>query len=1279
MDLIAVISIIVTVLGAAIGLYSIFQDKFKLKKEKQQIIETIESLESNSMVNWAKQKDIEKDFFSLIERLVSSQEVNFIKENSAADFVVKYEANDNSYIPFGTSYWIIKNVKQLSKEQIEKEINFLADKDTCVFVTPHLINNKEELLKKFQNKNLKIFDALSLSKWLDEEPSISIWFDIKTLYENSSEGVILPDEFWEEWSTGPNIKLQPNILIGGRDEEKEKILNLEEPSIKVVKGVSREEAVAFIVTCFITSETHIKSLLNKCFIVDNPNTLRQLIKKNDSLLFIPRFEDSNVFNLAIKNGHTIILPVGNEYSNSWTDIIELPPIDRKLFVNSLVESNIEEERAEKLSKESARNMTVFRRQLEFNRTLPKWSNIDKVNNIIPALLVGRWDENSEKDRQLIERIAKKNYEDFISNLNKWSLSSDSPIVKIGSMWRLTSPMDVWSIASRYISSNDFELLKNSFLEALNEVSPKRGINYDNLFNSKKESHYSKWIKEGLSHSIILVAVYGDKLKFDLQISSQLWVDGIVSSLLNSNDINRWQSFETFLPLMAEASPDSFLNAIEKNLGQDSVISKLFEEKEEGLFGPYSSHTGLLWGLENVAWLPDYLSRATLVLGKLASIDPGGNLSNRPINSLTEIYKPWHYQTLARYEERMEILELLAKQEPEIAWKILCRLLPETHGVGHPTHKMRWRLYDVSFKKSIKYQEIWDTHSKVVEILISSFIINEERFSDLIEHSSKLSEPDRNIILDYLVSVIDEFQQEDYVAWHTTRNILSRHRSHPNTKWAIPEDKLSVYQKIYDKLTPLDEVIKVKWLFDEHGPNLPEGNNFPNITLDEQDKLVREKRIEAIKNLHAKLGVDEVIGLVGKVKQQWILGEITANIIDNKKQIIKICEFLKCEKESREIYFIHAFLFKKVQTEGVDWSYDLFEDLKKLKYSNKSLANIFIPLMQNRVLWNKLESYGDEIVEHYWKNVYPRIHDVSSEDIEYGINMLMKYKRFVSAIEVCYFQHENLSTEIIVKVLENASIYPAEENTPLDGYKISNLFIVLDERDDVEKKPLIKLEWHYLPILASYGNSRSPKLLHEELASNPSFFVDVVKMLFKSDDDEINKKEKEAEDISDENRVERAKRVYELLNEWKEIPGVDKQGNIDKKVLNDWINESRRLAKECSRLTVIDMQIGKLLAQYPEKDEIWPPSEICEIIETINTDSLKSNFSSAVFNKRSFSSRGAFEGGGIERGHAEYFEKLAKANRNKFPIVSTILNSLSKGYLQDAKRMDEEARRKELDV
>jgi hypothetical protein len=201
-------------------------------------------------------------------------------------------------------------------------------------------------------------------------------------------------------------------------------------------------------------------------------------------------------------------------------------------------------------------------------------------------------------------------------------------------------------------------------------------------------------------------------------------------------------------------------------------------------------------------------------------------------------------------------------------------------------------------------------------------------------------------------------------------------------------------------------------------------------------------------------------------------------------------------------------------------------------------------------------------------------------------------------------------------------------------------------------------------------------LEEELAKNPEFFIDVLKWVYIPKDNQ--KLEQERKGISDEMIQNRAKQAYHLLHAWKKIPGMKEDNSIDEIELKEWIKKVRILAEEESRLDVADMQIGQVLAQYPENIPQWPPEKIFHIIEEINTDSLKRNYSSAMYNKRSSSSRGAFDGGNIERAHATYFGNLAKNFKNTYPNVAEIFNHLEQGYLSEAKWMDEQAERDRLE-
>ena len=188
-------------------------------------------------------------------------------------------------------------------------------------------------------------------------------------------------------------------------------------------------------------------------------------------------------------------------------------------------------------------------------------------------------------KKIIAQIANDSYENYIKKLNKWLYINDSPIVKIGSSWRLTSPLDAWNNASRNLTRNDLALLSKSAVDILNEINPAFQLipeqrQMASVLGKKRE--YSRWIREGIIQSLIMTSIFGDELQLDMPLKSELWVDGIIGELLKTDNPLIWKSFESMLPLIAEAAPSAFLDAVEKHLNiKKSPITSLFEE-DQGL-------------------------------------------------------------------------------------------------------------------------------------------------------------------------------------------------------------------------------------------------------------------------------------------------------------------------------------------------------------------------------------------------------------------------------------------------------------------------------------------------------------------------------------------------------------------------------------------------------------------------------------------------------------------------------------------------------------------------
>ena len=136
----------------------------------------------------------------------------------------------------------------------------------------------------------------------------------------------------------------------------------------------------------------------------------------------------------------------------------------------------------------------------------------------------------------------------------------------------------------------------------------------------------------------------------------------------------------FLPLLAEAAPEEFLEAVEASVKRDDApITVLLQSDGEGFFArDYVSD--LTMALERLAWFPEYLADATMALAALADKDTKESRhGNRPAGTLRQIFLLWHPQTLASADARLAALRRLRDRYANVAWHLMVSLLPKYGG------------------------------------------------------------------------------------------------------------------------------------------------------------------------------------------------------------------------------------------------------------------------------------------------------------------------------------------------------------------------------------------------------------------------------------------------------------------------------------------------------------------------------------------------------------------------------------------------------------------------
>jgi len=1182
------------------------------------------------------------------------------------------------YVPEGRSLWEIgteKNAKRKAEADYQKRTKDSLGNDihecTFIFITTRFFREKakwcQDKREEGKWKNIIAYDSRNIVEWLDNAPGVSNWF-IEEIKGIRAAGLLVPQFFWKEWSEGEIGVLPPSVITSGREKQSGQLLEFLQapPAIKALRASSREEALAFVIASAENFDHEEREyFFSRTIISTSIESFRMINLSKIPLLLIVMFEEKDIVYSGVSNGHHVLMPLGGDEQIFGTEI-SLPSISRDGLIDALITMGLSETDASRYARESGRNVTILKRILKFPSKNLNWATSDNARDVIPAMLLGRWDESYSGDRELLGSLAGEEYDSYIKKVSKWRSADVFPFIQIGDLWRLTSPMDTCSVLLKFLLKADFEILSRVFdivFTYESKIGQSDTPNDLSLFNSFSRPYYSKWSREGLIQSLVLINLYGKGLSITSDISPAEWVDEVIYKLLGNASSKQWISLNSELPLLAEASPASFIKSVFNSLSDENrPILEMFKESNS-LYIPSGNYTGLLFALEGLAWIPQHFYEATFLLGKLASLDPGGRLSNRPINSLKEIFKPWRFQTLATFSDRMTVLGKILEKEAEVGWELLMDMLPAKHQNAKSTHRLRWSAFNENFDIVYTYKELFETHEYVVDLLIETFDNSEKRLRDLIIASVRLREGDFLKLLEFVDSVIPRVSVDSLTTWHALRRILSHHRSFPDAPWAMKEERLARYGQLYLKLMPLDTVSQFLWLFEDSRPDFIEGNSR---NIEEYGETLDSKRTEAVQIWLNVLGLEGIIDLVSSIKLPWALGYHVSRLTTDD-QVIPVCKFLVYG--GKIIDFIHGFINAKTSANGPEWFYCLYDRLESSNsFDAKSLSRLLmaIPAPSSIDLWRRIDSFNDEVRSEYWHAVPLSLFYLTSEERLRGVTEMIKFRRYSSGVKLTSGIANEIASEMIVGILTKIMTNDSIEAIEYEELDIISLFDELNKRSDVNDDERISLEWLFIPFFNNSDYYDRTLGLHKHLAQSPEFFVDVVRALYKSDK---NTELEEEGTLVDVWAFQMAKNAYILLDSWNIIPGMQEDGTVEIEYLKSYVNLSRDLAIKYGRTGSIDRYLAKILAQYPGITRTGLPMGICKAIEDIGTKELLDNLQIEIYNRRGVVVREGREGGRLETVESDHFFRLANLYKIDFPNVSQVFASLAKSYLKEAKRND----------
>ncbi len=1100
--------------------------------------------------------------------------------------------------------------------------------------------------------------------------------DLELIIQSFSKDTIQTlSSFWEDWQEQTNPSISARLIQAGRKTAVDNITEwLTNPAdLLKLQAENSSEAIAFLGSVLETLDLEIgEGYKDSAFIISDRDMWDKLISISSGNLLIPRFDNPNI-RKAIRAGNYVFIPLDKNIQTN--DGIVLNRLIRSEAKDALIDMGLDEDGAFKLALIGRRSFQSLIRHLAISRELqqPEWSKGENANQVIPALLAGSWNNNNSGDQEILKDLTGTDYSAYERQLTNWKNATDSPVHLAGGVWMVTSKEDAWLLVSSSLTSWVMENFEAVCLRVLGDLDPRLDLDQDKRWASSfygVNRPHSEYLRKGLADTLSFLGSLDSNLTFSNGLTAKQYAQRIVRSLLvkayEDQTGETWVSISDVLPELAEAAPNVFIEYIERALQDQTEFAKRFSNEEGDVIFSPSYHSGLLWALQILAWAPEHFGKVTLLLAKLnqlLSVRSGNN----PSSSLQQIYLPWRPQTGANFAQRLEGIDLLRSFEGEEAWKLMIELVSSRRSISFNTFSPKYRVWKPADEIRVDNEEFHQFMNEIFDRLVVDVGVTGKRWVDLIKIFEQFAGSKQEMIIDHLetIEILDFPAEEKEKIRDSLREMIFRSRRFSDKEWAIKPTLLEKLEQILDSLVPEDVIERFVELFSFESPNYYD----ESFEWFKPNSLLSQYRQQTLNELLDDLDLEAILQLITIVDRPFELGQTLQRAL---KEIDYEESFLKKYFESdstKDVDFIRGYSaarFRVEESGDWEWGMSLIEHEVKT-WGSSAQVHFLESLIFDKKFFEILDGFGEETKQIYW-NRFQRYGSMDISLVPKILNELIRFNRPLIALELLASYIDDgvqITTEQAAEILKLGLITEPGPDAPsqIFDYYVGKLLNYLNDSSDISIRELAQLEWLSLPLIQYM--EYTPKALFSILSNDPSFFVELITLLFKP------RSQKQPRNLT-EFELNQAHNARELLDIWNLVPGSDGK-NIDIEVLLNWIEEARKMLEDRDRLIVGEQYIGKLLRHSPIDEEgNWPHPKICEALEILANQEIERGIEMEVVNSRGVTSRLPGEGGKQERELAEKFLKSSEKYSVRYPRASAMLTRLSERYILEAKREDDDA-------
>lgn len=1194
------------------------------------------------------------------------------------DLVVEAD-NYTRWVPEGTSAWEIgtgEDVTSKANNDYDRRstdpLGLDPSETAYLFVTTRRWERRDAWAaakrREGRWRDVRAYDSDNLEEWLEAAPAVHAWI---TQQIGRSPDDVEPLGFaWQKWTQRTAPPLPRSVLLQQREELVGRLLAslAGQPTSVGVQAGTQDEALGLVLATLVAPDLgDAEQLEARTLVVHTADAWAQILQQSEApLILIPTF-DSPQTSEAVDLDHHVLAPL-EAGGGARGEVLEVPRLRRQVLLEGLIEAGLPEHEAERLARIGRRSLMALRRQLAVNAQFarPDWAHPDNLNEPVVALLAGSWRDDEEGDREVLGALAGGGYEEFMARLQRWAAENDPVARRSGATWYIVSREDAWELLGRSILDRHFNALREVALNVLAKADPVFELDVDRRWAADiygKRSRWSLTLRTGIAETLAVIGTRAGTQVMLGTATGQTYVDSIVREILGQanrdGSATLWKSLSNHLPLLAEASPSRFLDAVDEGLfGDTPVLSQVFDpETERSLFGS-PTHTGLLWALETLGWSSTYLHRVAALLARLASVDVNeeSRWVNRPRNSLREIFLPWRPETTASLDVRLESLDLVVETDAAVGWTLLLSLLPKHHDNAFQSHRPVWREWSPEDRAAVTNAEYFRHVTWLVGRLLGLAENFTDRWIDLMEAMPNLPIEERCRVTDALERVFEDPVEDPRPMIAVLRKLVARHRRFPAADWSLPSSELDRLEMLLQATRLEDPVERLAWLF-APWPDLalPEIDDY-----DERRQRITEEQQRAMREVLSTGLTEDLWRLAGSCPAGRVAGEVLASVADKDRDVVPLVNSAIDDRRALASGYVSG----RFREKGWDWADGVLESLELLQGPEEQ-ASFLLSLWADARTLEWVERLGEEVSARYWERMYPYIHVADERSVEHAARKLCDAGRASDAVVlIATALHGStelgVAHDVVVSTLTAVGDISDVSDYGMFPYYTSQLLDWLVRHGNVDRSTLASLEWRYLEIL----DDRDPSVLFDELRSNPGFFAELVSWIYVPDDD-VGGDEHETREV-----LNRAALAHSLLSRWRTPPGVSR-GVLKGAVLERWVMEARERLAEQRRVKAGDLAIGKILQRTPGDDIGWPAVPVKRLLEALRNPDIEHSMEIEAYNSRGVTMKSPMEGGASEWALARRYRDW-QAVSSRYPRTSALLGRIAESWEADARREDQSA-------